>query len=449
MISKPHAIFADVVGAAAESVIAYLLDKRNRLLRPRNIVRAALLILCLAAAFSFGQNPPTPQVTTSTPSAYSFNPQSIISQISSRVASQLDALGNNASLTGFGQYVTAFFLVALMAWTSVKTMASGKGFGELLGEWVPIFVSFGVVTLFLDRSAGNLIVSTMDGIGAAIGGANMATIESAIRTCAEPIFRAIAAVVDQPRVTGASTDEGFIATLVAGAVSGLMSAIAKVVTAFILIMAGVLMVATVIMGFISVKLVLMLAPVMVPFLMFRPMSWVFDSWLKFLLGACMLKIVVAFLLQVASGLLASMSTLALQHYNEARNASPWETMYADVVLLGMMLVFALLSMLLLMQAPGIATGLLSGSASGTGFSGIKGLTQSAGGRTVSNASSGAAAKAGSYGGQKLSNVGASILGGHHARAGQVKDLRYRNPQAKAAYDRSYRNNQKPPPPPPP
>lgn len=445
MISKPHAIFADVVGAAAESVIAYLLDKRNRLLRPRNIVRAALLILCLAAAFSFGQNPPTPQVTTSTPSAYTFNPQSIISQISSRVASQLDALGSNASLTGFGQYVTAFFLVALMAWSSLKTMASGKGFGELLGEWVPIFVSFGVVTLFLDRSAGNLIVSTMDGIGAAIGGANMSTVDSAIRTCAEPIFRAIAAVADQPRVTGASSDEGFMATMVAGALSGLMSAIAKIVTAFVLIMAGVIMVATVIMGFISVKLVLMLAPVMVPFLMFKPMSWVFDSWLKFLLGACMLKIVVAFLLQVAAGLLSSMSALALQHYNEARNASPWETMYADIVLLGMMLVFALLSMLLLMQAPGIATGLLSGSAGSTGFSGIRGITQSVSARVGSDGSSKSASAGISYGAQAVRNRGAAWSGKRHASAGMQKDLRYRNPESKASYDRSYRNNQKTPP----
>lgn len=114
--------------------------------------------------------------------------------------------------------------------------------------------------------------------------------------------------------------------------------------------------------------------------MFRPMSWLFDSWLKFLLGACMLKIVTAFLLKVAAGLLTGMSALALQHYTEARGASPWETVFADMVLLGMMLIFALLAMLLLMQAPGIATGLLSGSAGSTGFSGIKGLTQSPGGR---------------------------------------------------------------------
>lgn len=207
------------------------------------------------------------------------------------------------------------------------------------------------------------------------------------------------------------------------------------------------MVATVIMGFISVNLVLLLAPVMVPFLMFKPMSWMFDSWLRFLLGACMLKIVVAFLLKVAAGLLAGMSALALQHYTEARGASVWETLQADIVLLGMMLVFALLAMLLLMQAPGIATGLLSGSAGSTGFSGIKGLTQAPGGRVSSSGmsavSSRPAGAAAAEGLQQGKNYFAGRSGARHAAGGQVKDLRYRDPRAKSAYDRAYRANQKP------
>lgn len=440
----PTPLYANVAGAIAEAIVAYFLDKRNRLLRPRNVVRAVMIMLCMAVAVATGQSDPAPQVTA-TPKTYSFSPESITRQISDKVTTQLDALANNSSLSGFGQYLTAFFLAAMMVWSSVKTMASGKGFGELLGEWVPIFVSFGVVYLFLDRSAANLIVATMDSIGAAIGGANMSTVDSAIRTAAEPIFKAISAVVNQPSVTSASSDDSFLEKMVAAIATGLMSAIAKVVTAFVLVMAGVFMVATVIMGFISVKLVLLLAPVMVPFLMFKPMSWMFDSWLRFLLGACMLKIVVAFLLNVAAGLLTGMSTLAMQHVEEAKGATPWETMQTDILLLGMMMVFALLAMLLLMQAPGIATGLLSGSAGSTGFSGIKGLTQSVGGRTTSNATTAAGGAAIGKGQQILRNIGASASGARHAKAGAQKDLRYRNAEAKANYDRSYRNNQKTPP----
>ena len=436
---------ANAAGVLAERVACYVLEKRLRILRPKNVMRVFMLVMCIAASFAFGQANTSgtayqPQVQTNTPSTYSFNSDSIIQQISSRVAGELDALAANSSLQGFGRYLTAFFLAALMIWSAVKTMASGKGVGELIGEWVPVFVSFGLVTLFLDQSAGNLIVSTMDGIGSAIGGGNMSTIDSAIRTTAEPIFKAIAAVSNQPRVTAVSSDANIFSTLFAGAVSGLMGMIAKVITVFILILAGVLMVATTIMGFISVKLVLLLAPVMVPFLMFRPMSWMFDSWLRFLLGACMLKIVVAFLLKVAAGLLTAMSGLAAQHYAEAKGASPLETMQADIVLLGMMLVFALLAMLLLLQAPSIATGLLSGSAGGTGFQGIKGLTQSVGGRVSSSVGSRSAGAAGGAVFQTAKNRAASWMGGNHARGGKAKDMRYRDPKAKMAYDRAYRNN---------
>jgi type IV secretory pathway VirB6-like protein len=443
-------VAAEVAGALVERFVNYLFDKRTRLLRTRNILRVLLVLLCVGTTVAFGQadtgsSQYQPQGQTTTPSAYTFNRDTIIQQISGKVSSELNGLAANSSLQGLGKYLTAFFLVALIVWSSVKTMASGKGFGELIGEWVPIFVSFGIVTLFLDQAAGNLIVSTMDGIASAIGDNSMSTLDGAVRATADPIFKAVAAVSDQPRVTAASSSEGFMASLLAGAVTGLMGLVAKVLTCFILILAGVLMIATTIMGFISVQLVLLLAPLMVPFLMFKPMSWMFDSWLKFLLGACMLKIVMAFLLKVASGLLTSMSGLALQHYAEAKGASPMETMQTDIVLLGMMLVFALLAMLLLMQAPSIATGLLSGGAGGTGFQGIKGLTQSVGSRVNSGVTGGVGSATGRFGAQSLRNAGAGLAGARHARAGQLKDMRYRNAEAKTAYDRAYRNNTKTPP----
>jgi len=197
------------------------------------------------------------------------------------------------------------------------------------------------------------------------------------------------------------------------------------------------------MAYISIQLVLALAPVMVPFLMFKPMTWMFDSWLRFLLGACMLKIVLAFLLNVAAGLLTAMSSLALAHYNEAKNAAPMETLQTDIVLLGLMIVFALLAGLLVHQAPSIATGLLSGSAGGVGFSGIKGVTQSASGRIgaagLSGVSTRPAGAMASGAGGAVRNWAASYRGAQHAAKGLEKDLRYRSPAAKAAYDRGYRN----------
>jgi hypothetical protein len=442
-------LLANFLGVLAEKLTAYFLDKKARLGKRGNILRALLVIVCAASTFAMGAGEPTPAQSTSTPSTYAFTPESIIDQISGAVMSKLTELENNSRLQGFGQLLTAFFLVAMLVWTSIKTMTGARGIGELIGEWVPIFVGFGIVSMFLDKAAGNLIVSTMDSIGAAVGGTDMSTLSGAIRAGAEPIFKAIAAVVDQPRVTSASTTTwdlaGIAGTVAAALGSIIMMALTKIVTCFILVAAAVVMAAHIIMGFISVRLVLALAPVMVPFLMFRPMSWLFDSWLKFLLGACMLKIVVAFLLNIAAGLLSGMSLLAQRYVTEMQGAKPMETLYVDVLLFGLMMVFALLAMLLLMQAPSIATGLLSGSAGSVGFGGIRGVTQGVAGRVTAGAVGGVGAGAGSAALQTGKNFFAARAGAADGKAGLPSSLKYRDPKAKAAYAQSYRANAPPKP----
>jgi type IV secretion system protein TrbL len=449
-------LFAHWLGWAAEALTAYMLEKRERLRLRRNLIRAAIVVLGMASALVFGAAgyPPTPQVSTKTAGAYDFTVDSTIRSISSKVMEKVNALASNEKLKSAGKLITAFFLVAMMIWTSLKSMAGAKGLGELIGEWIPIFVAFGVVTLFLDKSAGDLIVSTMDNIGAAIGGSSMATLESALTTGTKPIFEAIAAVVNQPRATeGANVASeggltGWIATMAASSASFIMGAIAKVVTAFVLVMAGVIMMAHVIMAFISIQLVLALAPVMVPFLMFKPLEWLFSSWLKFLLGACMLKIVVAFLLQISAGLLTGMHELALAQYRESYTVTALETLQVDILMLGMTMVFAILATLLLMQAPGIATGLLAGSAGSTGFSGVRGLTMGVGGR-------GAAAGAG---GAVSAGQGAASRGVHggrvaHAAARGLNDRMWNqdskfssgNKSVQAAYQRAKGAPPTPPP----
>lgn len=443
-------VFAHALGAIAESLAMGVLRMRVQLAKRRNAARAVLIVLAAACSLSFSQQAPTPQATTATSSTYSFDRDQVLSDIATAVQTKLSELAANTRLHGFGTTITAFFLVAMLVWSSVKTMASGKGFGELIGEWVPIFVAFGIVNLFLDRSAGDLIVSTMDMIGSAIGGANMSSLDAGIRTGADPIFRAIAAVIDQPSVTSAadtgSSVLGALSWLGASLASVVMSVGAKIVTAFLLVIAGVIMVAHIIMGFISVQLVLALAPVMVPFLMFRPLSWLFDSWLKFLLGACMLKIVVAFLLNVVAGLLTAMNGLAAQYFQDAQNATASETFQTDVLLLGLMLVFALLSTLLLMQAPSIANGLLSGSAGSVGFGGLKGVSHGMGNRSIGQGATNAAAGAGSAMVQGGRNYLSARAGARDAAAGRAQSLAYRNPQSKAAYSTAYRNNLPPKPP---
>lgn len=450
---SPLSLYAECLGAIAGGMCAYLLALRDSLRVRRNRVRAAFILLCVACTFAIGQGSPpapAPSAATATSDSYAFTAESLIGRIASKVTEKLDALKNNSQLQGFGSYLTAFFLSALLVWSSVKTMASGRGLSDLLAEWVPIFVSFGMVILFLDRSAADLIVRTMDGIAGTIGGADMTTLDAAIRAGAAPILKAIAAVVAQPRATEATNVMGegvlgWLGTLAASGASWVMGAIAKVAAAFFLVLAGVVMVAHIILGFVSVQLVLALAPVAVPFLMFRPMDWLFNGWLKFLLGACMLKIVLSFLLAVAAGLLSGMTELSQQMYQEAWKVTAMETLYTDILLLGMMLIFALLATLLVAMAPRIADGLLAGASSAAGFSGLRGITHGVAGgagAALGRSSANVAAGAGAAGLQDLRNMRSYLAGRNDARAGRPQSLAYRDPRAKAAYATAYRKYSK-------
>lgn len=420
-------------------------------------LRTILLVLAVSCSLVGAQatGDATPQVSTQTASTYSGDMRDIdstVARIASVVNNVLSGLASNSTLQGVGKYMTAFFVIAMLTWTTLKSLVSGRGLGELIGEWVPVFIGFGLVTLILDQNAGQTIVSTMDMVASAIAGSSMSTLDNAIRSGSEPIFKAIAAVVGQPRVAeGASGSgwTGWLSGMASGLASFIYAAVAKVIAAVVLTFAGVTMMAHIIMGFASIKLVLALAPMMVPFLMFPPASWIFDSWLRFLLGACMLKVVVAFLLTLVAGLLSAMNVLATQFYLDATKVTPMEALQVDILLLGMVMVFALLAALLMMQAPTIASGLLSGNAGGAGFKGMAGLTQSAGGRVVSNGTSGAASGTGGAAKGGFQQLSGHLTGKWDAQAGRPKSLAYRTPQAQARYNTSYRKNAPPAPPPPP
>jgi len=384
MTASGNQIFAFWTGYVVEQAMHWLLGAKQKLARPRNVL--ILLLVASAFASSFVDAQPA--------AAPGLDAGSIVPRISEAVDTALNRLGQG-TLNGMGATISAFFLVALMVWTALKTMAGGKGLGDLIGEWVPIWVSFAFVYAFLNQAGAAAITGTMDAIATAIGGANMSTLSSAIDVVARPTLNSIIEVAKMPLMSDAkwySPD-----TWAPALAANIGTLITKLITVVFLLVAAVAGMGTVIMSFISLKLVLFLAPVMVPFVMFKPMTWLFDSWLKFLLGACMMKIVLAFMLLAAEAILGAMALVQAQMAEAARTVEPAAAMIADLFVHAMMMIFSLLSTLLLMQVPSIANGLLSGSAGSSGFSGIKGLTQSPSGRISSYAGAAPSASAGRAG----------------------------------------------------
>ena len=303
---------------------------------------------------------------------------------------KLRGVAGSTALMGFRDLFLIVGLSIMMLWTGVKTMMAGKGMGELLGEWIPLLMSAGVVVAFTDpgpNSVGNQIVATMNSIATSITGAvggtkiDTSSIAKVVQTSVYTTMATVFDIFQTPQQSELSWNPvSNLGTFMVFALRLMMTCAA----ALLIVFAMCIYIATAIMAMASTTLVVAMAPVMVPFLVFKPMAWLFDSWIRFLLGACMMKLVGAFMLALTSGLFVQMRVLAKSVSADSQTTS-LDSFTGDVILYSMVLMVALLAGLLMAQVPSISAGLMAGSAGGAGFSSMRAVTHTAGARAASGA----------------------------------------------------------------
>jgi len=396
---EPERNFAFFAGALAEYIVARLLGAAawaaEHKWRARALTCAFVVALGsqlsvaqgIAGYGSFGADgvditaappdttPPPPSAAPTTV-ADALSTTDALKRIADSVNVAMKALSDNSRLKFLGQILPAFFLIALLTFGAIKTLARGGGMSEMIGEWVPVFISFGVVYFFVQRGVGDQIVSFLGDVSEALGAPR--DMSSALTRGVDPMFKAMVAAFQMPL---ASDTTGFSLQAL---VMKVPMFIAKALVALLILVAAVIMAAHVIMSQISVQLVLALAPLMVPFLMFRPASFIFDGWLKFLITSSLLKLVAGFTLLMVGGMLGGLTKAATDMAAQMQNAPSADKIMVDLVTLGMMVVFALLSALVMHQAPNLAHGLMSGS----GAHGFGGMGPVTGGRGMGVANAG-------------------------------------------------------------
>ncbi len=338
------------------------------------------------------------------PTKLGFDALDVFRMIAEGIDTKLNSLSDSTALLGARDIILGVGLAIGLFWTGLKTMVAGKGIGELLGEWIPILITAGVVTAFTvpgPGSAGEQISKTLDKIAGAItkaaGGTSVDTssVKNVTESAVATTFNTITSIAEIPRNNEASglNIAGMLKNVPIAIFAGLM----KIIASLIIVVAMCIYLATAVMAMMSIKLVIALAPVMVPFLIFKPTAWLFDSWLRYLLGAGMLKLVGAFMLSMTGGLMDSINIIAHRVQQEAA-AGTVDSYSGDIVLFSSLFLVAILCSLLMAQVPSIASGLLAGSAGGAGFSSMRGVTQTIGARAGQGAA-GAAGSAAAHGGR--------------------------------------------------
>lgn len=148
---------------------------------------------------------------------------------------------------------------------------------------------------------------------------------------------------------------GMIASLI-GTIAFGISFLAMGVYFFIYLLSDVLL----LIGFV-------IGPIMIAGFVMPASEFLFTSWIRHVIGAMFYKVVASIVLAILSGITASLSKVALATYKSNGNL-----IGTDILLSFYSIIISLIVIFVMWQVPGIAAGLVSGSASMSGKFGMPG-----------------------------------------------------------------------------
>lgn len=323
-----------------------------------------------------------------------------IGTVVEQIGNAFSALQSNTNLSGVGNSITGWLTIIMLAWTFLMLLVEGKGLRNIFVDLVPLAMSIAIVGAFVQGGGVSGLTSFMDSIASAVAGQDVGSLKQAVFAAITKTFDAMANILSAPSPYTAGTWSS-PQTWVYSGVTWLGLLVAKIICAFLVAIAGGIYVANIALAHGSMLLAAGLSYVMVPWLICPATTWIFDSWLRFTIGAGMIKVVGTFMLFFTDKLMAGLAQLSTK-VQLPENAD-WATVSTTMILVlaGMVLLSGLCAYMM-MQVPQIAAGMISGSAGGAGFRGIRALTGGVGmqfGKSASiSGSRGTAAAAGSIGG---------------------------------------------------
>ena len=332
-------------------------------------------------------SPGTPASLTEQPQISPKTMNEVLGAVVSTITDAFKALVNNDSLTGVGKTLTYSMFAIMFAWSLLKSMVQGDGINGIISELVPLVATVAVITALIDGKGVGAIVGFMDGVAGAFGGGG--GLGPDIQAAGKTGFTAIMNVLTMPS-PNTKVELGLSNIGMAIGILGLylLGLIAKILTSFIIVVAVAIYMANVVLAHGSIMLAQATAALMIPFLLVPSLSFIFEGWLRFTLGAGMIKVVGAFMIAFTSKLMGGLAMLS------QKVQVPADTDFASLAATNLiiycgLILMAFLAAYMMMQVPSLATGLLSGSAGGAGFKGMRALTGGVGFQVGSAAGSAA------------------------------------------------------------
>ena len=378
-----------------------------------------------------------------TPSNASVTVQQAVTAIASTITEAFEGLVKNEGLKAGGKTITYTLFAIVFAWNLLRTMVQGDGVNGLVAELVPMIGTLAIITALLESGGVGEIIKFMDSVASTFGasGGLGADILAAIKKG----MTAVSNILTMPSTnTKVPLSINALGAAIGTAVAFIAAVIAKLIASFLVVIATGLYVANIVLAHGSIMLAVALAPVMVPFMLAPALSFIFDGWLRFLLGAGMIKVVGSFMIGFTDKLMDGLVNLS------AKVAVPKDADFTTIMASSMVVYCGLVLMAglcayLMMQVPSLATGILSGSA-GAGFKGMRAITGGVGFQIAKGASGATASTATSLGRGAVGAIASKSKNSQGLRSEPIKTASQKYGSAGAAAYRALGGKTYSPPP---
>lgn len=283
--------------------------------------------------------------------------------------------------------LTGLSIIAI-SWSGMQMAMTSGSLSEPMNKLITTIFTIGFATWLISDGYDTFVVNGIDdlmnNLVSKVG--NGGTIDQMFKNFVMAQFDIIGGVIDKlsdMTIFDMVTKGGFSLLLLAAM---FLSMLAASVIGMIAVLTSLIMVA----------IAMAVGPIFIPFIVLGKTSFLFDGWLKFLINACLTKVVVALLLGI--GLAAIASAAAPQANGVLEVGSMIGSLLSALAVSGVIGT-------LMMAAPGIASTITSGGAiSQDGFAGRMHSTAKNMGRNASVESS-------QKRGTQIANMGSKMGGG--------------------------------------
>lgn len=256
-------------------------------------------------------------------------------------------------LQGGGIWLLTGLGVIVISWELLEGMFKEAGPGQLLANILPVSLKIGVIAWIINDYVwfSSQILSGFDTVSALLSGAQngasaLQSVIASLALTAQNIWNSF----------GTSGDQSGVWKMLTGLVGVTATFCLKLFLMITTITLAAIVGAFFILSQTLAGIALALGPIFLPWYIVQEKSWLSNGWERYLVSACLMKVVGVVML----GFIQSMTRtlmLAAQTYGD-ENAGVFDVVGTAVILL-----ISLVMVYLSLQIPAISQGLVSGSAS--------------------------------------------------------------------------------------